>query len=295
MDESQQVSATPRGGAWVTGAGGLIGSYIVRVAAESAFGSNFEVTALTRKELDLTDGEAVRKRFQRDRPALIIHCAAVTKIAACEQDPTAARKINIEATKLLEDLAAQISLVFFSTDLVFDGKNGNYSEDDSVNPLSLYAETKVIAEKAVLQNPRHTVIRTSLNGGVSPTGDRSFSEDLRRAWQMGKTTRLFVDEFRSPIAAIETARAVWELLAKQATGLYHVAGSERLSRWQIGELIAARHAELKPKLEPASIKEYTGPPRAPDTSMNCTKAEALLERKWPGLTEWLDLHHVEPF
>jgi len=243
----------------------------------------------------LTDSKAVRERFQRDNPSLIIHCAAITKIAACDQEPTLARRVNIEATKLLADLALQIPFVFFSTDLVFDGKKGNYSEDDPVNPLSLYAETKVIAEKAVLQNPTHMVIRTSLNGGVSPTGDRSFTEDLRRAWQAGKTTGLFVDEFRSPIAGIETARAMWELIQKQASGLYHVAGSERLSRWQIGQLLAARHPELNPKLDRASLKEYGGPPRSPDTSLNCAKAEKLLSRRLPGLTEWFDRHRVQPF
>src|SRR5207237_8218351 len=134
-------------------------------------------------------------------------------------------------------------------------------------------ETKIVAEQAVLSNPRHTVIRTSLNGGVSPTGDRGFNEEMRRAWQSDKKLRLFVDEFRSPIPAEVTTRAVWELLAGGRSGSYHLGGSEKLSRWQIGELIARRWPQLNPKIEQASLKEYTGAPRAPDTSLDCSQIQ----------------------
>ncbi|MCX6926730.1 MAG: sugar nucleotide-binding protein, partial [Verrucomicrobia bacterium] len=124
----------------------------------------------------------------------------------------------------------------------------------------------------------------------SPTGDRGFNEQMRRAWQTGKTLSLFTDEFRSPIAAEVTAQAIWELVAQNKPGLYHVAGNERLSRWQIGQLLAARWPQLKPRLEPGSLKEYQGAPRPPDTSLNCAKAQQHLSFRLPGLTEWLHAH-----
>ena len=77
--------------------------------------------------------------------------------------------------------------------------------------------------------------------------------------------------------------------------LYHVAGSERLSRWQIGQLLAARCPELQPKIVPGSLKQYAGAPRAPDTSLNCAKAQKLLSFRLPGLTEWLSAHPNELF
>jgi len=80
---------------------------------------------------------------------------------------------------------------------------------------------------------------------------------------------------------------------KGAAGLFHVAGKERLSRWQIGELLAARWPQLNPKLEPGSIKDYAGPPRSADTSLKCAKAEGLLGRPLPGLSEWLKAHPEE--
>jgi dTDP-4-dehydrorhamnose reductase len=278
---------------WITGAGGLIGSYLVRSAPRLA--PDATVVALTRERLDLTDASAVRAALRLQHPQLIIHCAALSRSPECEANPALAWKLNAKVTALLAALAADIPLFFLSTDLVFDGRTGNYDEAAPVNPLSVYAETKAAAELIIRANPKHTVIRTSLNGGASPTGDRGFNEQMRRAWQAGQTLRLFTDEFRCPIAAEVTARAVWELAARNEPGLYHVAGSERLSRWQIGRLLAARWPELNPGIEPASLKEYAGAPRAPDTSLNCAKAQKLLSFRLPGLTEWLSAHPDEAF
>jgi dTDP-4-dehydrorhamnose reductase len=271
--------------AWITGAGGLIGNCLVQTAAACMPG--LSVVPLTRDQLDLADFHAVKKEFQSSGPCLVIHCAALSRSPACQADPARARKQNVEVTAYLHDLASDIPFFFFSTDLVFDGKKGNYGENDPVNPLSVYAETKVEGERIVLENPHHTVVRTSLNCGTSPTGDRGFDEQLQSAWRNGQTLRLFTDEFRCPISAEWTARAVWQLAAKGQIGLFHVAGAERLSRWQIGELYAARWPHLHPKLEPASLKEYEGAPRAPDTSLNCAKAQAQLSFRLPKLNQWL--------
>jgi dTDP-4-dehydrorhamnose reductase len=245
------------------------------------------VVALTRQRLDLTDYAAVRAAFRRDNPQLVIHCAALSRSPECEANPSLARKLNIEVTALLAELADAIPLLFLSTDLVFDGSAGSYDETAPINPLSAYAETKAAAEELLLANPGHTVVRTSLNGGTSPTGDRGFNEQMRRAWQAGQTLKLFTDEFRSPISAEVTACAIWELALQASTGLYHVAGSERLSRWQIGQLLAARWPQLTPRIEAGSLSQYRGAPRPPDTSLNCAKAQKLLSFRLPGLTEWL--------
>ncbi len=271
--------------AWITGAGGLIGSYLVRTA--SMYAPDWEVRGLTRPELDLTDYQTVRLLFEQDDPDLVIHCAALTRTVACEQNPALARVLNVDVTALLADLAIDKAFVFFSTDLVFDGRQGEYDEDDRPHPLNVYAETKLAAEQKVLANPQHTVIRTSLNGGTSTTGDRGFNEQLRQAWQKGRTLRLFTDEFRCPIPAVVTAQAIWALVAASQPGVYHLAGSERLSRWQIGRLLAARWPQFKLQIQPASLHDYQGPKRAPDTSLNCAKVQRILPFRLPGLTEWL--------
>jgi dTDP-4-dehydrorhamnose reductase len=278
---------------WITGADGLIGNYLVQTAPKFAAGRR--VRALTRDQLDLLDFDAIRREFRKDQPQLIVHCAAVSTLAAAQADPALARRVNVEATRLLAELAAQIPFVFFSTDLVFDGRKGNYAEADAVNPTHLYGETKAAAEQIVLRNPHHTVVRTSLNGGISRAGNRGFNENLLLAWQAGQGMNLFTDEFRCPIFAGETARAVWELMNQGRTGLFHVAGAEKLSRWQIGQLIAARWPQLNPKITPGSAKNFPGPPRALDTSLNITKVQKVLSVPLPGLTGWLAANPNEPF
>jgi dTDP-4-dehydrorhamnose reductase len=279
--------------AWITGAAGLIGSYLLRAAPGHA--CSWRVRGITRVQLDLTDFAAVARAFRRDSPQLIIHCAAISKSPVCQEQPDLARQINVEVTAHLAQLARDLPFVLLSTDLVFDGRQGGYAESDAPHPLSVYAETKVAAERVVLANPRHTVVRTSLNGGLSPTGDRGFNEEMRRAWLAGRTLKLFTDEFRSPIPAAVTARALWELIARDRPGLYHVAGAERLSRWQIGQCLAARWPQLEPRLEPASLRDYQGAPRAPDTSLCCDRVQALLSFPLPGLTDWLVAHAEDPF
>lgn len=291
--ESSSSRSSQPASVWVTGAGGLIGHALTLTAAE--FMPGFRIIPLTRALLDLTDIASVQTAFQRQKPTLIIHCAAMSRSPACEADPAAARLHNVEVTRTLADLAKDIPFVFFSTDLVFDGQQGHYLETDRVNPLSVYAETKVTAETFILQNPRHTVIRTSLNGGTSPTGDRGFNEQMRKGWAQGQRMKLFVDEFRCPIAAVATARATWELARFAPPGLYHVAGSERMSRLRLGELLAARWPELHPVIEPGSLKDYSGAPRAPDTSMDCTKAQSYLKFPLPAFSKWLADHPEERF
>ena len=278
---------------WITGAGGLIGNYLVQTAPQ--FAPGWQVVGLTRADLDLLDVAAVRKRFRAAVPDLVIHCAALSQSPACQKTPALARRLNVEVTNRLAELAADIPFIFFSTDLVFDGSTGNYDESAAVNPLSVYAETKAVAEKIVLANPRHTVIRTSLNGGSSPTGDRGFNEQLRRAFAEGQTLNLFTDEFRNPLPAVVTAQAVWELTAQNSPGLYHLAGREKLSRWEMGRLIAARWPVLNPNLVAGSLKDYSGAPRSPDTSLNCAKLQKLLSFPLPGLTQWLAERAVENF
>ena len=278
---------------WITGAGGLIGNYLLRTAIQ--FAPGWRLRPLVRSDLDLADFHKIADLFQQELPNAIFHCAALSKSPDCQANPPLARKLNVEVTQHLGELGHDIPFIFFSSDLVFDGRAGNYDETSPVNPLSVYAQTKVTAEQIVLSNPRHIVIRTSLNGGISPTGDRGFNEQLRNAWRSGETLRLFTDEFRCPIHAEVTARAAWELLHKNQPGLYHVAGSQRLSRWDIGQLLAPRWPHLNPKMVATSFKEYQGAPRAPDTSLNCAKAQKLLSFLLPGLSDWLAAHPNEPF
>ena len=271
---------------WITGANGLIGNYLVQTSPQ--FAPRWRVRALTRADFDLLDFTAVERAFQKDKPALVIHCAAITVVSEAQKNPALARRVNVEATKLLAELAAEIPFVFFSTDLVFDGRKGDYTEADVLNPLHVYGETKVTAEEIILRNLHHLVVRTSLNYGESLSGQRAFNEQLRRSLQQaGQGMKLFTDEFRCPIPAAETARAVWELVAKKCAGIYHVAGAEKMSRYQIGELLVKGWPEITAAIEAGLAKDFPGAPRALDTSLDIAKVQKVLSAPLPGLNGWL--------
>jgi dTDP-4-dehydrorhamnose reductase len=281
---------------WITGAGGFIGGYLAQTARELAPG--WRVRALGRPDFDLLDFAAVEAEYRRDRPQLILHCAAISAVAEARDNPILTQKLNVEATGLLATLGEDSRMVFFSTDLVFDGRKGDYRETDAVGPLHRYGESKVAAEQLVLRHPRHLVLRTSINGGCSKSGNRGFNEQLRSALQNGRGMTLFTDEFRSPIPVAVTARVLWELVGQGRGGLFHVGGAEKLSRWQIGQLLLPRWPELKNQTEairPGSAKDFAGPARVLDASMNIGKIQSVLADPVPGLSAWLAAHPHEPF
>jgi dTDP-4-dehydrorhamnose reductase len=280
--------------AWITGANGLIGNYLVQTAPRHA--PQWRVRALTRADFDLLDFPSVQREFRRDRPQLVIHCAAITQVADAHKDPALARRVNVDLTRYLAELAAEAAFVFFSSDLVFDGRKGEYVETDAPNPLHVYGETKLAAEEIVLRNARHLVIRTSINGGISHAGNRAFNEQLRRSLQTaGQGMTLFTDEFRCPIPAAETARATWELALKSCAGLYHVAGAEKLSRWQIGKLLVTRWPGIPGDFKSGSARDFPGPARALDTSLDIGRVQKVLSQPLPGLGEWLAAHPQAEF
>jgi dTDP-4-dehydrorhamnose reductase len=269
----------------ITGAAGLIGQYLVKTAPRWAPG--WDVQGLSRAELELTDTQNLEARIHALKPDLLIHCAALSRTKACEQNPDEARRINVEATARVAQLSQDIPFIFLSSGEVFDGKTGWYNETDEPNPINVYGKTKLEAEQAVLQNPRHTVVRIVLTAGTSETGDRSFVEDMCRTAKAGKDVTLYADEFRCPLPAGVIARVIWELVDREQPGLYHLGGSERLSRWEIGETLLPWCPELKGHLMKGSARNHVGSPRPADLSLRCDKIQSLLSFRIPGFREGL--------
>lgn len=269
----------------ITGAAGLIGQYLVKTAPRWAPG--WDITGLSRAELELTETLNVEALIHALKPDLLIHCAALSRTKACEQDPELARRINVEATAHLAQLSQDIPFIFLSSGEVFDGKTGWYAETDEPKPINVYGQTKLKAEQAVLQHPGHTVVRIVLTAGTSKTGDRSFVEDMCRTAKSGKDVTLYADEFRCPLPAGVIARAIWKLVDCRQPGLYHLGGSERLSRWEIGETLLPWYPELNGHLMNGSARSHVGGLRPADLSLDCDKIQRLLSFRIPGFREWL--------
>ncbi len=269
----------------ITGAAGLIGQYLVKTAPRWA--PDWDVQGLTRADLDLADRRNVNRAWQSLKPTVVIHCAALSRTKDCEQNPAQARRINVEATAHLAQLTQNIPFIFLSSGEVFDGKTGWYAETAEPNPINVYGQTKVEAEQTVLQNPGHTVVRIVLTAGTSETGDRSFVEDMCRTARAGKDVTLYADEFRCPLPAGVIARTIWELVDRRQPGLYHLGGSERLSRWEIGEALLPWYPELKGRLMTGSARNHVGSFRPADLSLCCERIQRLLSFRIPGFREWL--------
>ncbi|HLZ33764.1 MAG TPA: NAD(P)-dependent oxidoreductase [Nitrospira sp.] len=269
----------------VTGAAGLIGQYLVNTALQ--WTPDRDIHGLTRVDLDLTNRAEVERRWRSIKPDAVIHCAAMSRTKDCEQDPVAARRINVEVTTHLAELSQDIPFVFLSSGEVFDGKTGWYDESAEPKPINVYGKTKLEAEQAVLQNHRHTVLRIVLTAGTSRQGDRSFVEDMCRVAKSGKEVALYADEYRCPLPAGVIARVIWELLDRARPGLYHLGGRERLSRWEIGQALLPWYPVLEGRLIRASAQDHAGAPRPPDLSLRCDKIQSLLSFGIPGFREWL--------
>ena len=269
----------------ITGAAGLIGQYLVKTAPRWA--PDRDVQGLTRADLDLTDRANVERTWQSIKPNAVIHCAALSRTKDCEQDPAQARRINVEVTAHLAQQSQDIPFIFLSSGEVFDGRTSWYGETDEPNPINVYGQTKLEAEQAVLQNSGHTVVRIVLTAGTSETGHRSFVEDMYRTAKAGKDVTLYADEFRCPLPAGVIARVVWELVDRKQSGLYHLGGSERLSRWDIGETLLPWCPELKGHLMKGSARNHVGSPRPADLSLRYDKIQSLLSFRIPGFREWL--------
>jgi dTDP-4-dehydrorhamnose reductase len=242
----------------VTGASGFLG----REVCLAALRRGHEVLALggsraptipgvaQARAFDLCSEAALEALLLEEFPHAVVHCAALPTIETCLADPARAKTLNTEVPKKLAQLCFHLGAkhVHLSTDTVFDGVAGGYQYTDQPAPLNLYGETKAAAEIEVLRYGREhaAVIRTSPIIGNSVGGDRGLHERLFASWKEGKSASLFTDEIRQPVEVSNLADVTIELCERSnLSGIYHWAGTEALSRHEIGVRIA-RHFGLEP-------------------------------------------------
>ena len=280
----------------VTGASGQLGSYLMDALSRRdvdvigwAGPMPGQKSQTHLAHVDLAD-RSFAKEIVRLSPQVVIHAAAMAGVTDCARDPNRAKVVNVGATRLIAETLDKMNgrLIFISTDLIFDGEKGSYSEADSPNPLSIYGSTKVDAEQAVLAFPNHCVVRVSLLFGPPRNGRLSFFSQLVDAAKNGIKTKLFHDEWRTPLGLAAAAEAISEIAASNVAGLLHVAGPERMSRVEIGRRLA-RHLGVSDEfIETTSRLSASGEPRPRDTSLNCTRWRSLFPiQPWPSFEESL--------
>jgi dTDP-4-dehydrorhamnose reductase len=210
----------------VLGAKGMLGSDVM-LAAE---GSGHEVTGYGRLELDVTDIEALRRRFLRDKPDAVINCAAWTDVDGAEDDPDGALLVNGTAAGYAATAAAEAGarILYVSSDYVFDGlKGSDYVESDQVNPVSAYGASKLAGEQATLvANRRSWVVRSSWLFGIN--GGNFVDTMLRLGADHGEVL-VVRDQVGSPTWTWHLAHGLVRLVDTDAFGIHHMAAGGRCS------------------------------------------------------------------
>jgi len=267
----------------LTGASGFLGWNICKAAKCDwqvhgiVYNASFRIQEVILHKLNLSDVSKVRKLFEEIHSDAVIHTAAISDANYCQQHPDETFSINVTATVLLAELCAErkIPFVFTSSDLVFDGKKGNYSEDDAVNPVSKYGEQKAAAEALVLKKyPEAAVCRMPLMIGDGGIGRKGYLISFLTKAKNGEPLKLFTDEFRSPLGGMSAAKGLLLALEK-FKGIYHLGGRERLSRFELGEKIADIFGIPKSRLIPVRQCDMSmSAPRPADVSLNSSKAYA---------------------
>lgn len=285
----------------VTGANGFVaGSVLVQA------GEDWELHAVSRGEplarrdnlhwhvCDPCAPDQLARIFREVQPDTVIHTAALADIDFCEQQREQARAINVELTGTLAGLCgdAGCKLVFCSTDTIFDGEHAPYDEAATPGPVNFYAETKVEAERIVSDLGANAVIaRLSLVMGLPLLGaGNAFLPRLIAAFREGRTVAMSEHEVRSPVDVVTVGRALLELAAGHHRGVLHLAGHDRLNRFQMAKKIAVRFGFV-PELV-VSQPPATTPGRAPrprDVSLDNAKACANLQTPMRTFDEALSL------
>jgi dTDP-4-dehydrorhamnose reductase len=265
----------------VLGAGGNIGLWVALGLAKShevvAVAHDYIPPQLPRAiKLDITRTDEVVGLITATRPAAVVNLSAMADPDACEKNPALARKVNIDGAANVAHACAEVGarLVYYSSDLVFDGKKSLYAENDTPNPLSIYGETKLRGEVASLEiNPGMTaILRTAIVYGKGSGKRPSFIESTIEKSRDGMGIVAFTDQYRSFLYVEDSANAVAGIIDRKLAGVYHAGGDDRMSRYEFMLTLFKKMNLPQETLVPAKMTGVFGAaPRPADCSLSSEK------------------------
>ena len=281
----------------ITGASGLLGLNLAleTTRRHTVFGAvnhhALKTDAFKVIQTDLLVPGAVEHLLERTRPDWVIHCAALANLDDCETDPLLAQQLNTELPRTLASYVARSGarLVHVSTDSVFDGLRGDYSEDDIPTPVGEYSRTKLVGELAVAEaDPTAIIARVNLYGW-SLTGNRSLAEFFFNNLSLHKQVMGFTDVFFCPLLANDLADLFVRMLERKLSGLYHVVSSESLSKYDFGLRLAQRFNLDGSLINPTSVTQSgLKASRSPNLTLRSDKLAHALGEPLPRLSTGLD-------
>jgi dTDP-4-dehydrorhamnose reductase len=267
----------------VTGGGGLMGSKVAELALERGY-EVFSGYAHNKPEhgvcvrLNLENKADIINAVKASRAEVIIHTAAITDVDYCEKNKQLAYKVNALGTRVLAKAARDIGAftIYASTDYVFDGFRGMYREEDATNPINYYGYSKLLGEGCC-----DAVARACVIYGARPaSGKINFALWLIEQLSRGKNVRIVTDQFITPTLNTNLAEVVLELAETRLSGVYHLSGATRISRFEFACMLADEFELNRDLIFPSRMSEMSWVARRPaDSSLDTSKARRCLSSK----------------
>jgi dTDP-4-dehydrorhamnose reductase len=268
----------------VTGVEGQLGYELCRRLGERAIG-------LARSDLDITDEQQVARFFEQTKPAALINCAAYTAVDRAEQEPDLCYAINARAVEELAQAAnrAAANLVQISSDYVFAGdasRTSPISEDETPNPVGVYARSKVLGEEAARTCRRHIIVRTcGLYGRrIKPT-QSNFVDTMLRLARERRTLRVVGDQHCTPSSVQDVTKAVLLLVDREAEGTFHVVNQGHTTWYDFARKIFEL-CDLDIEVERISTEQYGAP--APRPRYSVLSTQKFKDFAGEALPKWED-------
>lgn len=285
----------------ITGASGLLGinlALTTRARGYEVIGITLEPgiqgTPFEMMRLDLTQPGVIGKVIKDVHPDIIINCVALTDVDRCEQIPDDALRVNAGLPEALahETSRRTIKLVQISTDAVFDGKSGGYTEEDPVSPQNVYAKTKHAGEIAILNTDSRALVCRVNFYGWSISGRRSLAEWFFNKFTQGEPVKGFIDAIFSPLLATDLAGLLLALIERDSRGLFHVVNPQSISKYDFGVALAKRFGFNTSLITPTTMQNAgLAAVRSPNLNLDTKKLSMELGEQLPDqATELLRFH-----
>lgn len=292
------MSAAKRKRVLVTGGSGFLGAHLIVALREDhdvSFSWHHRPTQIPGAKgvsLELRSKKTIAETLLSLKPEVILHCAAMTDVDFCEEHPEEARRINAEATRHLAQEAKKLNahFIFISTEAVYEGTKGDYSEKDPVSPINVYAKTKWEGENAVRETGGEWLIaRTGFEGWrLNDGGKLSFFEWLVKKFGEGKPFPVFKDRYFSPTSVTNLAEVLKEAIEKKLTGLFNIEGKEKTTYLEFARTLAGIFGGDETLIVPSSLDDHPAIAKRPkDTSLDVRKIQERIETPLWGVREIL--------
>jgi dTDP-4-dehydrorhamnose reductase len=278
----------------ITGASGMLGTALVNHLSKihqifaTSRSKGLEGQNIKWNCFDLTETALLNQWLETTKSDIVIHCAAIVNVDACEDDVDLATRLHVKTTELIASYLGSNNgrLIYISTDSIFDGKKqGPYNESDSASPLNVYAKTKLIGERPVLSMESGLVLRTNIIGWTHK-GNTSLAEWMLKNLVDNTPLNLFYDVYFSPLYVDNLSTIIESIINNPISGLYNCASSDSISKYDFGMQLAKVFSLPDSNITRVSVEEVDFKAERPkNMALDIQKISSDLRYDFPSVID----------